>query len=608
MLMTWLQPVGKALARGFEQGGQLWQRLICWLFNLRRGWGRRRWPDYVVFTLEGDLAERTPVQPWYYSWLPFAQTPITFESLTDALRPVAQDPNVCGVLFLVKGASLSMAQAQSLAALFERFRRWDRESNGQRAGFRPKEVIVFLEQTSNPLCALAACADRSALTPLTDWNATGLHSEPTYLADTLAGVGIHFDVVKVAPWKTAYDHFSRSTMSDAEADQINWLLDGLFADLVAAIASGRNLSPETVRDLIDRAPLTAEEALTAGLIDAILYEDEIPWLLRVAERTKDGKVTEREAQLLPFGKARRYLLRRPQKHAARSVGVISLSGAIMPGKSRRFPVELPILGDSVIGSTTVQQTVRAAMEDAGLAAVVLHIDSGGGSALASDLMWRELTLLARKKPLVVYMGNTAASGGYYIATPANRIVAQSATVTGSIGVISGKPVTRGVYDKIGATRYSIRRGANADIFTDQTAWEGEQRARIEAQIEHSYHNFKERVAQGRNLPYEDLDPICSGKVWTGAQALAHGLIDQLGDFSTALDAACELANLPLDGSVAAVPVIANRPRLPISARKLGLDEDQLALTDLAGLLLRRDWEALLGGERTWYLADGLPEF
>jgi protease IV len=606
--MKWLQPVGKALVKGFEQLGQLWQGFNCWIFNLRRGWGRRRWPDYVVFTLEGELAERTPVQPWYYAWLPFVQTPITFESLTHALRRIAQDPDVRGVLFLVKGANLSLAQTQSLAALFERFRRWDGETNSHRADFHPKEVVVFLEQTDNALCALSASADRSVLTPLTDWNATGLHSEPTYLADTLAQVGIHFDVVKVAPWKTAYDRLSRSTMSDAEADQLNWLLDGLYADLVAAIAKGRNIPAEDVREIIDNAPLTAQDALYSDLIDEIAYEDELPWLLRVTAHAKDGSSQEREARLLTFDKARRYLLRRPRRRASGAVGVISLSGAIMPGKSRRFPVELPILGDSVIGSTTVQQTVRAAMEDDGLAAVLLHVDSGGGSALASDLMWRELTLLARKKPLVVYMGNTAASGGYYIATPANRIVAQSATITGSIGVISGKPVTRGVYDKISANRYSVRRGANADIFTDQVAWEGEQRAKIEAQIDHSYHNFKDRVAQGRNLRYEDLDPICSGKVWTGSQALAHGLIDQLGDFSAALDAACELANLPIDGSVAAITVQAERPILPVSARKLGLDEDQLALTDLANILLRRDWEALLGGERIWYLADGLPKF
>ncbi|MBX3000939.1 MAG: signal peptide peptidase SppA [Caldilineaceae bacterium] len=606
--MKWLHPVGKALARGFEQLGQLWQRLLCWLFNMRRGWGRRRWPDYVVFTLEGELVERTPIQPRYYSLLPFFQTPITFESLTDALRPIAQDPDVRGVLFLVKGASLSLAQAQSLGSLFKRFRRWDGESNGQRAAFHPKEVVVFLEQTGNALCALAASADRTVLPPLTDWNATGLHSEPTYLADTLAQVGIHFDVIKVAPWKTAYDRFNRSTMSEAEADQLGWLLDGLYADLVAAIANGRNLPPADVRELIDNAPLTAQDAFYSDLIDEIAYEDELPWLLRVTDQTKDGKLQEREARLLTFAKARRYLLRHPRKRAAGSVGVISLSGAIMPGKSRRFPVELPMIGDSIIGSSTVQQTVRAAMDNDDLAAVVLHIDSGGGSALASDLMWRELELLARKKPLVVYMGNIAASGGYYIATPANRIVAQSATLTGSIGVISGKPVTRGVYDKIGANRYSIRRGDNADIFTDQRAWEGEQRAKIEAQIDHSYSNFKARVAEGRKLPYADLDPICSGKVWTGSQALAHGLIDQLGDFSAALDAACELANLPVNGSVAAVTVQADRPRLPISARKLSLDDDQLAFADLASILLRRDWERLIGAERIWYLADGLPRF
>ncbi len=605
--MQWLRPLGRAPARGMKVMGQIWQRLICFLLNRRRRLMRRRRPDYIVFTLDGELAERTPVQPWIYRQLPFFQPALSLESLAQALHQIAQDPDVRGVVFLVKGLALTLSQAQSLTALFARFRRWDQVENGGRSDFHAKQVVVYLEQTGNALCAMGAAADRLIIPPLTDWNVTGLHSEPSYLADTLAWLGIDFDVVKIAPWKTAYDRLSRSSMSEADAAQLDWLLDSLYRDLVEAIAQGRRLSVDAVKSLIDTAPHSGDAALSAGLVDALAYEDELPWLLRVEERADEtGDPYEREARFLTFVDARRHLLRHPRPQAAGQIGVLSLTGTILTGKSRRFPVELPLLGDSTIGSATVQQAVRAAMKDHRLAAVVLHVDSGGGSALASDLMWRELKLLAATKPLVVYMGNVAASGGYYIATPAQHIVAQSATLTGSIGVIIGKPVTTGAYDKLQMKRYSVRRGENADIYSDQQRWGEAQRARIEAQINESYASFKRRVAEGRKLDFDGLDAVCSGKVWTGAQALENGLIDEIGDFQAALDAASRLADLPTDARVDLVSIQAQRPLLPVTARELDADLNQDVHT-LSRLLLRRDWTVLYSAERVWFMADGLPK-
>lgn len=602
--MQWLRPLGKAFSRLFEWIGQGWQRVICAVFNLRRRLLRRRRPDYIVFTLDGELAERTSPQPWIYRQLPMFQPPASMDSLSEALRHIAQDPDVRGVVFLVKGLgpALTLPQAQSLTRIFERFRAWDRTENGDRPGYRAKEVVVFIEQTSNALCALGSAADRLILPPQCDWNATGLLSEPSYLADALSHLGVDFDVVKIAPWKTAFDRFSRSSMSEAETDQLNWLLDGLYADLVNAIARGRNLPEDEVKRLIDNAPQTADSALAAKLVDALGYEDELPGILSVEEIAEEtGDPYDRESRFATYRQAKRHLLRRPRQKTAGRIGVLSLTGTIMPGKSRRFPIELPLLGDSTIGSTTVQQEVRAALKDDSLDAVVLHVDSGGGSALASDLMWRELSLLASKKPLVVYMGNVAASGGYYIATPAQHIVAQSATMTGSIGVIIAKLVTGDAYEKARVTRYSINRGDNADLLSDQTHWRESQRNLIEVQIGYSYQTFKKRVADGRNLPFDELDAICSGKVWTGAQALENGLIDEIGDFRAAVDAAAQLADLPKDGRIDVVDIQANRPLLPVTQRQL---QDA---QELARLVLRRDWQALFGSERVWFMADGLPK-
>jgi protease-4 len=219
------------------------------------------------------------------------------------------------------------------------------------------------------------------------------------------------------------------------------------------------------------------------------------------------------------------------------------------GESRSFPLPLPVVGDDLMGSETVIQEIRAARQDQRLSAVVLHVDSGGGSALASDLIWRELKLLDQEKPVIVYMGNAAASGGYYIATPGRKIIAQSATLTGSIGVVIAKPVTKEARAKIGANREIVRRGDNAGLFTDDERWTAGQRPKVEEQLFSVYNTFKQRVAEGRNLPFDAIDDIANGRVWTGKQALAHGLVDEVGDFEVAFLAACRAANLPDDGTV-----------------------------------------------------------
>ena len=319
-----------------------------------------------------------------------------------------------------------------------------------------------------------------------------------------------------------------------------------------------------------------------------------------------------DARILPFDEARNALYRRPRLRQRKSIGVISLSGMITSGKSRRFPAGLPVVGSSTVGSSTVQQLVRAALANERLAGILLHVDSSGGSALASDLIWRELTLLKRKKPVVAYLGDVAASGGYYVSLPAQKIVCQPATITGSIGVIMAKLVTGEAFSKIGAKRFSVQRGENADIYAGDHPWRPEQRDKVEEQIDYVYSNFKRLVADARQLTQESLDDLCGGRVWTGRQAQMHGLVDELGDFTTAIDRLCELADLPQDGSVAVVQVTADqgRPRPPLSERSLDLAAggDSLAdLTDALLALLHGDVSSLLGQERVWLLADGLPK-
>jgi protease-4 len=347
--------------------------------------------------------------------------------------------------------------------------------------------------------------------------------------------------------------------------------------------------------------LTAEQALSAGLIDHILYEDQLPELLKAGTEP---------AKLKPYAQIRSLLYHRPRPSTDGRIGIISVSGTMIVGKSRAFPLPLPIVGDEVMGSETVTQIIRSARKNPQLNAVVLHIDSGGGSALASDIIWRELKLLNQEKPLIIYMGNVAASGGYYIATPGRKIIIQSASITGSIGVVIAKSVTKDLRAKIGANREIVRRGDNAGLYTDDEHWTPAQRQKVEEQLFSVYDTFKQRVAEGRNLPFEGIDDIANGRVWTGKQALAHGLVDELGDFERALLAACREANLPIDGSVRTQHITVPNNRLlaePVKSVQAAWQQvNGQGFSAWAMALVQGEWLHMLAHDPVWFIAPDLP--
>ncbi len=578
---------------------RVWDRFVCAIANARRSLFRGRMADYAVIVLDHDISERAPDSPWYFAYLPGIKLPLSLEYLHNALHRIALDPEIRGVLFLMKGPSLTLSQAQSISALFERFRHWDSQHRG--LGTAAKQIIVHLEQTGAPSYLVAAAADKVTMLPLTSWDVIGLRVAPTYWKETLTRIGITFDVIKVAPWKTAVDSMIRTDMSEAERDQYNWLLDSLIEDIACAISTGRHLGVEQVRALIDQAPLTAEQALAAGLIDQILYEDQLPELLKVGTNP---------AKLKPYSQIRSFLYRRPRPSADGRIGVLSVSGTMVVGKSRTFPLPLPIVGDEVMGSETVIQMIRAARKNPRLNAIVLHIDSGGGSALASDIIWRELKLLNQEKPLIIYMGNVAASGGYYIATPGRKIITQSASLTGSIGVVIAKSVTKDLRAKIGANREIVRRGDNAGLYTDDDLWTPTQRQKVEDHLFSVYDTFKQRVAEGRNLPFGEIDDIANGRVWTGKQALAHGLVDELGDFERAVLAACREANLPIDGSVRTLHITPPSNRLlaePVkNAQAAWQQVHGHGFSAWATALVQGEWLRMLAHDPIWLIAPDLP--
>jgi protease-4 len=440
----------------------------------------------------------------------------------------------------------------------------------------------------------------------------GLRSETIFLKDVLAQVGIEADVVQISPYKSAFDMLGKTDMSPQLREQTNWILDSVFGTVTAAMASGRGKTQEEIKTLIDQAPLFAEEALAFGLVDALAYEDSLVYELAPQEKTADQppmvediqavKPAENEepaendkkrpkATLKTWSEARGMLLEKPQRPSRKHIAVVSLTGAITMGPSRQPPIDIPLpfVGGATAGEETIIQLLREAEADEQMAALIFHIDSGGGSALASDLIWRQIDRIAQKKPVLAYMGNVAASGGYYVAAAAHHIMAQPLTITGSIGVITAHISTAELYEKIRANRVSITRGKRAGLYADDGPLTTDERDVLWAGIVDSYQQFKKVVANGRDLPLTELDDICEGRVWTGEQAQEHRLIDSYGDFRDAVQKAAELAHLPT-GPEHEIPVIT----LHSPDRQYRLPQPFEAAEEIARLFSAEQWQEMLG--------------
>ena len=485
---------------------------------------RRRGTAYVILSVSGTLPERTtrPRRPFPLSLLPWPAPPASIESISRALERLALDPRIQGVVLMVSGLEAAPATIGNLREAIGRFR-----AAGKRA-------VAYLPDASFWSYYLACACDEILVPESAAFRATGLWSEAIFLKDTLALAGLEADFEAIAEYKVSPDMLRRSEMTGPHREMLESLLDSLYAQTVNAMAQGRGLEPDKVIELMDSAPMTAQEALDVGLLDAICYEDEIPSHLGLS------------GALRTWDEVGRRLLRPRRWHSRRSIGVISLEGAIVLGSSRQppFPIPLPLPLPSVqAGSDTLIQQLRSTVRRKDLAAVVLHVDSPGGSALASDLIWREVASLRKTKPVVVHMGNLAASGGYYVSAPANAIVCQPTTLTGSIGIWGGKIVTRRLFQKIHASRETISRGKAAGLYSDSAPFSDAERAKVRADIGEGYSRFKARVAAGRDMTDDEVEAIARGRVWTGEQALDLGLVDQLGDLQTAASLARELAGV-----------------------------------------------------------------
>lgn len=528
--------------------------------------------DYIVFPIGGSLPERAaPSRTFVERQLNLPPPPLSIETIQYNFDLVADAENVKGVVLILRALRVGLARLQSLRRMIKRL-----QTHGKR-------VIVYTPYLTLPNYYVATAGDMVVAPPSAEFSLLGLQLEATYYKNFLDHIGIKGDIIQISPYKSAGSGVSQAEMTRQEHEQLSWLLDDRFDMITADIAQDRDLMQEEIKVFINWAPFTAQHAQEHKLIDAAAYEDQLPYLIgeRWPRENVAGDSTARaKAKLLTLRKADKHMLEIARRETEKYIGVISIEGPIVMSST---PPLLPFgEGRPSASEITTTKLLRRAEHDRDMAALIVYVNSPGGDALASDLMWRQMMRIERKKPVIVYMGNVAASGGYYLAAGASHIVANEGTTTGSIGVVAGRISFSGIYDKYSINHTHLKRGNNAGLYRNITPMNDGERALIWGRIYDSYLQFKEVVAEGREFELEELDPICEGRVWTGRQAHAHGLVDTFGDFSDAVQLAREYADLPLGDDVE-VPVYNLRPKggyvLPRPYR-FGRNLDEPTLTDI----------------------------
>jgi protease-4 len=458
--------------------------------------------------LEEELTERRP--------FPFAAPRDRFGALLARVRQLRDEPGVGGVSVTVDDLPLGLARTGELrAALAELARR--------------KPVVAYLRGGRLAAYWLASAATAIHAPPAAVVDVAGLSSTTPFLRDGLARIGVAFDVVAAGRYKTAPDPLVRQEMSDAQREAQDSLLDGLFGRIVADVAASRRIPEARVRELVDVGLFVSADAQAAGLLDGIAWPDELERL-----------VSDRAGRELAGGGGRPARPREAQRWGERPVvALVPIEGTIVGGKSRGAPI-----GGRLAGADSIGEQIRRAVDDDRVKALVLRIDSAGGDALASDLLWREVVRARQRgKPVVASLGDVAASGGYLVAVGADAIVAEPATVTGSIGVFALKPDLSGLLGKVGVNVVTNRRGARADLHSPARGWTADERALVERHVQAFYEGFKARVAEGRRMSPADVESAAAGRAWTGAQAKERRLVDELGSLEDAVALARERAGI-----------------------------------------------------------------
>ena len=449
---------------------------------------------------------------------------LTLRDVVEALQKAASDNRVKGLVARVGQSKMKLAQVQEIRDAIIAFR-----TSG-------KPAIAYAETfgefgPGNASYYLATAFDEIYLQPSGDIGLTGLIYEQPFVRGTLDKLGIVPRLDGRKEYKSFRYMFTERRYVAPHREEITRVMDSQFNQIVRGIAEARKLSDDAVRVLINRGPFIGQEAIEGKLVDALAYRDEVY-----------DKIKEKTGMKAEFLSLADYLKRAggPNEKGT-TIALIYGVGGIGRGKSGYNPAT----GELMMGSDTVAEAIRQAVEDTSVKAILFRIDSPGGSYVASDTIWREIVKAKKAgKPVVASMGSVAGSGGYFVAMAADKIVAQPATITGSIGVFGGKMVTAGFWNKLGVTWDDVHTSKNADVWTQAKDLTPAQWTRMETWLDHVYADFTSKASQGRKLPIETVEKIARGRIWTGEDGKKLGLIDELGGFPAALRLVRTAAKLP----------------------------------------------------------------
>jgi protease-4 len=466
----------------------------------------------LVLELSGEIPERPPVR-WPLPVLE-ARQPLTVEQIWELLARAASDPRVKAVALIPEDLGAGWARLHEIRESLLEFRK------------SGKPLVAYLRGPGGREYYLATAAEQIFLAREDLLDVKGLRAELVFLKNTLDKLGVQFEIEHAGKYKDAGDVFTRTGMRPETREVLSSILDRLYADFLEAIAAGRSLPPEQVRTLIDEGPFLASQARQHRLVDELIFEDE--FFDRLKTRLKQDRLRKLSG---------RDYWRAAAPQTGSRIAFVVAEGTIVRSDDG-------LEEEGVLASRSFTRLLRQIGEDAAIKGVILRINSPGGDAIASDEILHEARLLAQKKPLVVSMSDSAASGGYYIAMTGSPVIASPYTFTGSIGVLYGKVNLRGLYDKLGVRKETMTRGRFADLDSDYQPLSPEGRQKLREGVEEIYSRFLEVVAEGRRRQVDQIRPLAEGRVWLGAQAAQNGLVDELGGLDRAVARIREKAGIP----------------------------------------------------------------
>jgi len=485
-----------------------------WLVPQKKKWVEIRLNEPIV-----DYA------PPKFSFFPESKRELS--KLIDNIEKLGDDPNVTGIVLKLEGFSAGFSKLQELRDALLDFK------------IKGKKIVVYMEEGGNGQYYLASVADKIYLAPASGLSLMGFASEMWFLRGTFDKLGVNPEMEHIGDYKSYSDMFTRSDMAPAQKEATDAILDDYYKFFVQAIADGRTMFNDDVKALIDKGPFTSREAYDNKLVDSLVYEDMIPDLLKGIDGSdKKPKVVSERGYLMNNRKADREWFDMRKK----TIAVVYASGGITSGESSGGG----LFGGESMGSKTMVKAIRQARKDKNVSAIVLRVDSPGGSALASEMILREINLARTgddKKPVIVSMSDVAGSGGYYIACSADTIVALPGTITGSIGVVSGKFSWDVLQKKLGLNTATLKRGQNADMYTSNRSFTPEERDKLRDHINQLYIEFITHVAKGRDMDTAAVNKIGQGRIWSGSAGKANGLVDVLGGLKTAIDLAAKAGGI-----------------------------------------------------------------